>query len=743
MLLVIVTLVALGLLAAAKGIIGYYVFAAKSTRFEVGLVLIAVVAAAFALGERRVARALEARFTRNTQKHREALAALVDEIARHHRPRAARAAAGRPASTNCSAPRARSSSSEAPVARSAQSPAPTPTSRHRSPTTTRWSSSCVMRTSRWLPRTSVRPSPPRSSGRCACADSSSACSPAASTTTSRASTPPRSRPSLRSPMPPPPTSRCSILPSLRRGGRPTTCRRSSRRSSAASANSRSAGRLLQESRLLTLTGFGGAGKTRLALRIAEDLLDRYPGGVWWVELAALTDADHLASAVALAVGVPEMQGVSAAQGLAQRFGSRSVLLVLDTCEHLAWRLRAARRGIARGMRETGGAGHESGAAWRCRRTRISVAGAGGTRSATTTPIRRCWRNPTPCGSSSSARASRYRTSRPTRGRSRRSPKVCRQLDGIPLAIELAAARVKVLALDAIRDHLDDRLRLLGGGNRTLARHQTMRASIEWSHDHLDADEQQSLRRLAAFAGGFTLAAAAKVAFDREDAARRAGRRDATGRQIDAAGRARRRAAALPDAGHAAAICAGKTGRQRRGSRRAAPPSRLLRRVGRGHGEGVAWPRGAEAGDTLDREFDNLMGAHAFCGQDRGRRQRRHAARACTRTVLARSRAACPRQPGGARSAGTSADCRAVTTARGPAARCSPARLAVRRHRAGAHVARRMRDARRDLGRRGSALPCAGAGGRRRAAQWRFRGRPARARRRARRSTRTGRCVGAA
>ena len=192
------------------------------------------------LGERRVARALEARFSRNTQKHREALAALVDEIAvitdrgQLEQRLVARfdelfgtagtvlfvGGAGRPFSAVAGAHAASA------------------IDRRRRPDGRR---SSFIRTCPLLRPRSARPSMRRSSGRCASADSSSACWPAASTITSRASTPSRSKASPRSPMPPPPTSHCSILPSLRRGRRPTTCRRSWRRSSAASASSRSAG----------------------------------------------------------------------------------------------------------------------------------------------------------------------------------------------------------------------------------------------------------------------------------------------------------------------------------------------------------------------------------------------------------------------------------------------------------------------------------------------------------------------
>ena len=267
------------------------------------------------------------------------------------------------------------------------------------------------------------------------------------------------------------------------------------------------------------------------------------------------------------------------------------------------------------MRETGGAGHEPGAAWawpasaniRCRRSRYRQRDEDA--------------DPQVLAQSDAVRLfiERARLAVPDFTPDARAiatiADVCRQLDGIPLAIELAAARVKLLALDAIRDHLDDRFRLLGGGNGTLARHQTMRASIEWSHDHLDADEQQLLRRLSAFAGGFTLTAAAKVAFDREDALDVL---DVATRLVDKSmlqverdgGQPRYRMLAtlrqfaqekLAASDEAAAV------RRRHRDYYVAMAERTAKAL---HG-----PAAAEASDTLDREFDNLMGAHAFCSQD--------------------------------------------------------------------------------------------------------------------------------
>ena len=313
-------------------------------------------------------------------------------------------------------------------------------------------------------------------------------------------------------------------------------------------------------------------------------------------------------------GVPEMQGVSATQGLAQRFGDRPVLLVLDTCEYL--------RGACIRLVEELLVACAKLAVLATSQEPLGVAGERDyPLPALAVPKRGDDTDPQALAQSDAVRLfiERARLAVPDFTPDARAiatiAEACRQLDGIPLAIELAAARVKVLALDAIRDHLDDRLRLLGGGNRTLARHQTMRASIEWSHDHLDADEQQLLRRLAAFAGGFTLAAAAKVALDLEDALDVL---DVATRLVDKSMLQVERDSGEPRYRMLATL--------REFAQEKLTASDEVAAVRRRHrdyyvvwAEGTAkalrGPAAREASDMLDREFDNLMGAHAFCGQD--------------------------------------------------------------------------------------------------------------------------------
>jgi predicted ATPase/predicted Ser/Thr protein kinase len=269
-------------------------------------------------------------------------------------------------------------------------------------------------------------------------------------------------------------------------------------------------RLLDQARLLTLTGAGGCGKTRLALRIAEAMLDGYPGGVWFVDLAPLTDASRVAHAVAAAVGVREEPGKSPAETLAAHLAPRRALVVLDNCEHLLHAcadlvatLLAAGPGLRVVATSREGLAVAGEQAYAVPSLALPPAGAAPPLDvvAASESVRlfveraRLQQSEFEIGAENAAAVA----------------EICRRLDGIPLAIELAAARVKVLAVEEIRAKLDDRFRLLTGGSKTaLPRHQTLRATIQWSYDHLSAEERDLLRGLAVFAGGWTLAAAAAV-----------------------------------------------------------------------------------------------------------------------------------------------------------------------------------------------------------------------------------------
>ena len=270
-------------------------------------------------------------------------------------------------------------------------------------------------------------------------------------------------------------------------------------------------RLLDETRLLTVTGIGGCGKTRFAIKLAESLLDSFPAGVWFVDLAPVAADGHVAEAAAAVLGVREEAGKDVVAMLRQHVRDHRTLLVLDNCEHLLapcasladalLREAESMRILATSREGLGVAGERQ---WALQPLTVPVAGSGSDRAAVETSeavqlfVER-------------ARAS-LKEFQLAEGNLDAVAEICRRLDGIPLAIELAAARVKVLSADQIRTRLDDRFRLLTTGSRTgLARHQTLRATIQWSYDQLTSDEQRLLRGLTVFAGGWTLEAGSRVA----------------------------------------------------------------------------------------------------------------------------------------------------------------------------------------------------------------------------------------
>jgi predicted ATPase/DNA-binding SARP family transcriptional activator len=253
-------------------------------------------------------------------------------------------------------------------------------------------------------------------------------------------------------------------------------------------------RLLGRARLVTLTGPGGCGKTRLALEAAADALEQLPDGAWFIDLASLSDPALVAQAAALAVGVPIPASRSALGALVAHLATREALIVLDNCEHL---IDACARLAEEVLR----------------------AGPGVRVLATSREPLRCadevaWRVP------SLAEAERLFCERaaaarpgfdPADGAAGAVEEICRRLDGMPLAIELAAARAAALSLDQIAARLGDSLDVLGAGRRTArTRQQTLRATIDWSHDLLTGEERVVHRRLAVFAGGCTLEAAEQV-----------------------------------------------------------------------------------------------------------------------------------------------------------------------------------------------------------------------------------------
>jgi len=268
--------------------------------------------------------------------------------------------------------------------------------------------------------------------------------------------------------------------------------------------------LLKSARLVTLTGTAGVGKTRLALHVANSVIDGYRDGVWLVELAPLSDEALVARQVASALGLRDRPGRAPTDTIADNLRSKQLLLVLDNCEHLI----------------TGAAQFAQAVLTACPDVRILAT----SRQSLGVPGEQAWSVPSLSPPNAREKLTLEEAARCDVVRlfvdraSLANPdfqltsqnlgavlEILRRLDGIPLAIELAAARVKVLSAAAIAARLDDRFRLLTGGSRTLLpRHRTLRALVDWGHDLLSEQEQALLRRLSVFAGGFSLEAATDI-----------------------------------------------------------------------------------------------------------------------------------------------------------------------------------------------------------------------------------------
>jgi predicted ATPase/class 3 adenylate cyclase len=269
-------------------------------------------------------------------------------------------------------------------------------------------------------------------------------------------------------------------------------------------------RMLEDSPLLTLTGPGGVGKTRVGLRVARALLDRFEDGAWIVECGTLTDPDFVLPSVVSTIGLTEPAGRSLLAAIVDHLKGKRLLLVLDDCDPVLAACAQLTEALVRSC-----------SAVRVIATSREPLGVSGEAimpiASLTTPQ---------VGSTVLARdvvavdACRLFVERATAVQpmfaltdqnARSVAQLCRRLDGIPLALELAAARVRALPVEQIAARLDDRFRLLTGGSRAaLARHQTLRATIDWSYDLLSEPERAVLRRLSVFAGGATLEAAESV-----------------------------------------------------------------------------------------------------------------------------------------------------------------------------------------------------------------------------------------
>jgi predicted ATPase/class 3 adenylate cyclase/DNA-binding CsgD family transcriptional regulator len=258
--------------------------------------------------------------------------------------------------------------------------------------------------------------------------------------------------------------------------------------------------LLAQDRLVTLTGAGGIGKTRLAVQIATHTTTEFSDGAWCVDLAPITDPGLVAVTAARALGLPDQPGRTATNTVVNFIGARRMLMVLDNCEHL---LDAA---AALTIELLG----------RCSSLTILAT----SREPLGVPGEASWRVP-PLSLADEAielftdRARRVQRDFAVNAESTEVLlEICQRLDGMPLALELAAARVRALSLSEILDSLHDRFRLLTGGARTaVRRQQTLRASVDWSHALLTESERVVFRRLAVFLGGFDLAAAQAVVGD--------------------------------------------------------------------------------------------------------------------------------------------------------------------------------------------------------------------------------------
>jgi class 3 adenylate cyclase len=258
---------------------------------------------------------------------------------------------------------------------------------------------------------------------------------------------------------------------------------------------------LHEHRLVTLTGVGGVGKTRLASEVAARLADEFPDGVWFFELAAVADPAAVPDAVAAVLGITQQPGKSVADSVAAALEGRVRLLVIDNCEHVrdaaadlieAILAQSATVTILATSREGLGVADEQ--LWAVPPLDVD---AGAESAAVILFIERA-----------RSVAQRFSLSGPDEAAA--VVDICGQLDGIPLAIELAASRMASMTPIEVRDRLDQRFRLLVGSGRGLARHQTLRHAVAWSYDHLDEAEKALLERCSVFAGGFDLQSACAV-----------------------------------------------------------------------------------------------------------------------------------------------------------------------------------------------------------------------------------------
>jgi predicted ATPase/DNA-binding CsgD family transcriptional regulator len=269
-------------------------------------------------------------------------------------------------------------------------------------------------------------------------------------------------------------------------------------------------RLLQNTHLLTLIGPGGTGKTRLSIQAASEVLDQYPDGAWFVELAPILDPQLVPRMTAIAIGLRDEPQRPVIDMLCDYLHEKKILLVLDNCEHLVDACARMADQILRTAPDT--------RLLASSREGLGIAGEV-TYRVPSLELPDIQHLP-PLESLSQYEAVKLFIDRATSAvptflvTNKNAPalaQVCHHLDGIPLAIELAAAKIRVLSVEQIAQRLDDRFRLLTGGSRTvLERHQTLRATIDWSYNILSKAEQVLFQRLSVFVGGWTLEAAESI-----------------------------------------------------------------------------------------------------------------------------------------------------------------------------------------------------------------------------------------
>jgi predicted ATPase/class 3 adenylate cyclase len=269
-------------------------------------------------------------------------------------------------------------------------------------------------------------------------------------------------------------------------------------------------RLIGATRVLTITGVGGSGKTRLAIQAAADLGDEFPGGTWLIELGAVTDPDLIDATAADALGVGQAPGRTIREAIVEHLAGRVAFLVVDNCEHLIAGAAEFVSAIVSGAPE-------------CRvvatsRELLGVSGEVAYGMPSLAMPQRGEQVPVAALEGFDAVrlfVERARASQPgfhlTEAMAPSVIEICRRLDGMPLALELAAARLRTFTPHQIAENLDQRFRLLTGGSRTaLPRQQTLAAAIDWSYRLLDEPERRLFERLSVFQGGFTLEAVEEV-----------------------------------------------------------------------------------------------------------------------------------------------------------------------------------------------------------------------------------------